>query len=200
MPSVSTTQSIWRSLGGDTTRQATAGGIVLNIPFSFTMPSTVTSASILVAPSSSTAPSNYITLPNTAIILAVNYRVTAPTFSTTGPTWNMGIIGWYPAIPGQTLQGTQTGTGSTSALVAGAAVGATTVAASGVITLASATVGASLGAPLGTSYPYWQITGGTANAGSGVTVFPVVSGWIQYLVTDPYQGAQSGYLTGTALN
>lgn len=121
----STTSSVWRSTGGDQTRTASAGSMVMSLPF-------------FIANVAATANIQASTSSNSAVILPANAVVTAVTISETG-TGNADL-GFTPLInvgPGQT---TTLGTSVPQGFLANAAVSSRTVFVTG-----AATGGASLG-------------------------------------------------------
>jgi hypothetical protein len=162
---VSTTQSIWRSGGGDQTRTAYCGSGVMAAQFYISGASATGTA--VQATSTNTAA---VILPAGAIITEIQ-AVCAATGGTT-PTFDMGF----------TLYGTATATNQ--GLVAAA------VATTGklVINQASATAGANMGTTMSTSNLVTITGGGTSgDAPTGGSI----SGTILYYVVDPLNGQQN---------
>jgi hypothetical protein len=162
---LSTTQSIWRSGGGDQTRTAYCGSGVLAAQFYFD-PTLVNTTRVQVS-STDTTP---VILPAGAIITAIQFNATG-TGGTT-PTMDMGF----------TLYGT--GTASPTALVDNYAADA----GKKQIVWGDSGTGASLGAVM-SSTELVYITGG-ANTGDAPTGGTVV-GTILYFVADPLLGQQN---------
>jgi hypothetical protein len=163
---ISTTQSIWRSGGGDTTRTAYAGSGVMAAKF-YIDGSTAAGTSVKVS-SASGAPA--VVLPAGAVITEIQANCAA-TGGTT-PTFDMGF----------TIYGTSTA--SNTALVTAA------VATTGklVINQASATAGSSLGTTMNTTNLVTITGGGTSgDAPTGGSI----SGTILYYVTDPAFGQEN---------
>jgi hypothetical protein len=163
---VSTTQSIWRSGGGDQTRTAYCGSGVMAAQF-YISGASATGTSAKVS-SASGAPA--VVLPAGAIITEIQ-AICAATGGTT-PTFDMGF----------TLYGTSTATNQ--GLVAAA------VATTGklVITMASATAGANMGTTMSTTQLVTITGGGTSgDAPTGGSI----SGTILYFVADPLLGQQN---------
>lgn len=163
---ISTTQSIWRSGGGDTTRTAYAGSGVMAAKF-YIDGSTAAGTSVKVS-SASGAPA--VVLPAGAVITEIQANCAA-TGGTT-PTFDMGF----------TIYGTSTA--SNTALVSAA------VATTGklVINQASATAGSSLGSAMNTTNLVTITGGGTSgDAPTGGSI----TGTILYYVTDPALGQEN---------
>lgn len=162
---LSTTQSIWRSGGGDQTRTAYCGSGVMAAQFYFD-PTLVNTTRVQVS-STDTTP---VILPAGAIITAIQVNATG-TGGTT-PTMDMGF----------TLY--STGTASPTALVDNYAADA----GKKQIVWGDSGTGASLGAVM-SSAELVYITGG-ANTGDAPTGGTVV-GTILYFVADPLLGQQN---------
>ena len=162
---LSTTQSIWRSGGGDQTRTAYCGSGVMAAQFYFD-PTLVNTTRIQVS-STNTAP---VILPAGAIITAIQFNATGTGGST--PTMDMGF----------TLY--STGTASPTALVDNYAADA----GKKQIVWGDSGTGASLGAVMSATELVY-ITGG-ANTGDAPTGGTVV-GTIIYFVADPLLGQQN---------
>ena len=162
---LSTTQSIWRSGGGDQTRTAYCGSGVMAAQFYFD-PTLVNTTRVQVS-STDTTP---VILPAGAIITAIQVNATG-TGGTT-PTMDMGF----------TLY--STGTASPTALVDNYAADA----GKKQIVWGDSGTGASLGAVM-SSAELVYITGG-ANTGDAPTGGTVV-GTIIYFVADPLIGQQN---------
>ena len=163
---VSTTQSIWRSGGGDQTRTAYCGTGLMVAQFYISGASAAgTSAKIS---SASGAPA--VVLPAGAVVVQIN-ALCAATGGTT-PTFDMGFTLY--------TSGTATNTGLVSAAVA--------TTGKLVINFSSATAGASLGTTMSTTELVTITGGGTSgDAPTGGTI----TGQILYYVTDPLLGQQS---------
>ena len=164
---LSTTQSIWRSGGGDQTRTAYCGTPVMVAEF-YISGASPAGTSVKVS-SAANAPA--VVLPVGAVIVQIN-ALCAATGGTT-PTFDMGYTGY-----------TDPTATSNTALVNAA------VATTGklVINFASATAGASLGTTMSTSQLVTITGGGTsgdAPTGGNIT------GEIFYYVTDPLLGQQN---------
>jgi hypothetical protein len=162
---LSTTQSIWRSGGGDQTRTAYCGSGVLAAQFYFD-PTLVNTTRVQVS-STDTTP---VILPAGAIITAIQVNATGTGGST--PTMDMGF----------TLY--STGTASPTALVDNYAADA----GKKQIVWGDSGTGASLGAVMSATELVY-ITGG-ANTGDAPTGGTVV-GTIIYFVADPLLGQQN---------
>ena len=163
---VSTTQSIWRSGGGDQTRTAYCGSGVMAAQFYISGASAAgTSAKIS---SASGAPA--VVLPAGAVVLEIQ-AVCAATGGTT-PTFDMGF----------TLYGTSTATNTGLISAAVATTGKL------VINQASATAGANMGTTMSTTNLVTITGGGTSgDAPTGGSI----SGTIMYFVVDPLLGQQN---------
>lgn len=104
----STTSSVWRSTGGDQTRTAAAGSMVMSQPFFIA--NCAATANISVSE----------TLANSAVILPAGAVVTAVTITETGTgAINLGFTPLIGVGPGQT---TTTGTAVPTALLNGGSV------------------------------------------------------------------------------
>lgn len=163
---VSTTQSIWRSGGGDQTRTAYCGSGLMAAQFYISGASaTGTSAKV-----SSATGAPAVILPAGAVVVEIQ-AVCAATGGTT-PTFDMGF----------TLYGTSTATNQ--GLVAAAV--ATTGKLS--IDLSTATAGANMGTTMSTSKMVTITGGGTSgDAPTGGSI----TGTILYFVVDPLLGQQN---------
>ena len=162
---VSTTQSIWRSGGGDQTRTAYCGSGVMAAQFYISGASAAGTA-VQVSSSNTAA----VVLPAGAIVTEIQ-AVCAATGGTT-PTFDMGF----------TLYGTSTATNQ--GLVAAAV--ATTGKLS--IDLSTATAGANMGTTMSTTQLVTITGGGTSgDAPTGGSI----SGTILYYVADPLLGQQN---------
>ena len=163
---ISTTQSIWRSGGGDQTRTAYCGSGVMAAQFYISGASAAgTSAKIS---SASGAPA--VVLPAGAVVLEIQ-AVCAATGGTT-PTFDMGF----------TLYGTSTATNTGLVSAAVATTGKL------VINQASATAGANMGTTMSTTQLVTITGGGTSgDAPTGGSI----SGTILYYVADPLSGQQN---------
>ena len=163
---VSTTQSIWRSGGGDQTRTAYCGTGLMVAQF-YIDPTDADTTAVQVS-SSNTAP---VILPIGAVIVQINANA-AGTGGTT-PTFDMGWIGY-----------TDTSASDDNGLVTAA------VATTGklVINFASATAGDDMNTIMSATQMV-KITGGgtTGDAPTGGNI----TGEIFYYVTDPYLGQQN---------
>ena len=163
---ISTTQSIWRSGGGDQTRTAYCGSGVMAAQFYISGASAAgTSAKIS---SASGAPA--VVLPAGAVVLEIQ-AVCAATGGTT-PTFDMGF----------TLYGTSTATNTGLVSAAVATTGKL------VINQASATAGANMGTTMSTTNLVTITGGGTSgDAPTGGSI----TGTILYFVVDPLIGQQN---------
>jgi hypothetical protein len=162
---ISTTQSIWRSGGGDQTRTAYCGTGLMVAQFYF-VPTAAAGNKVQL---SSTDTTNVI-LPAGAVIVQINANAAGT--GGTNPTFDMGF----------TLY--NTGTASNAALLNEADADA----GKQVFTWATSTVpGASLGAVMSSSEMVY-ITG---NVGASAATGGAVSGQILYYVTDPLLGQQN---------
>jgi hypothetical protein len=162
---VSTTQSIWRSGGGDQTRTAYCGSGVMAASFYISGASAAGTA--VQATSSNTSA---VVLPAGAIVLEIN-AICAATGGTT-PTFDMGF----------TLYGTSTATNTGLVNAAVATTGRL------IINQASATAGANMGTTMSTTSLVTVTGGGTSgDAPTGGSI----SGTILYYVVDPLAGQQN---------
>lgn len=161
---VSTTQSIWRSGGGDTTRTAYCGTGLMVAQF-YIADITAASANVRIS-AASTKP---VILPAGAVVDTIN--ITATTSSGgTSPTVDFGF----------TLY--STGTATPAGLANEVPSDARTT-----VSLASATKGANLGLPLSaTEFTYLTAGVGASAASSGA-----ITGYITYYVVDPYAGQEN---------
>ena len=162
---VSTTQSIWRSGGGDQTRTAYCGSGVMAATFYFD-PTEVNTTNVQVS-SSNTAP---VILPAGAVITAIQFNAAATGGST--PTMDMGFTTY--------TSGTATPTGLIDNYAADAGKKQVVWGDSG--------TGTSLGGVMSATQMVY-ITGG-ANTGDAPTG-GTVEGTILYYVTDPLGGQQN---------
>ncbi len=163
---VSTTQSIWRSGGGDQTRTAYCGSGLMAADFYF-VPSAVNTTTVKVS-SAANAPA--VILPAGAIITAIQFNALG-TGGTT-PTMDMGFTTY--------TTGTATPTGLIDNYAADAGKKQVVWGDSG--------TGTSLGTVMSATEMVY-ITGG-ANTGDGPTG-GTVAGRILYYVDDPLNGQQS---------
>lgn len=162
---VSTTQSIWRSGGGDNTRTAYCGTGLMVAQFYFD-PTAAAGNKVQVS-STNTAK---VILPAGAVIVQINANAAAT--GGTDPTFDMGY----------TLYTSGTATNAGLLNEADADVGKQ------VFTWATATVpGAGLGAVMSATEMVY-ITG---NVGGSAATGGSVSGQILYYVTDPFLGQQN---------
>ena len=163
---VSTTQSIWRSGGGDQTRTSYCGSGLMAAQF-YISGASPAGTSVKVS-SASGAPA--VVLPAGAIVTEIQ-AVCAATGGTT-PTFDMGF----------TLYGTSTATNTGLVSAAVATTGKL------VINQASATAGANMGTTMSTSNLVTITGGGTSgDAPTGGSI----SGTILYFVADPLLGQQN---------
>ena len=163
---ISTTQSIWRSGGGDQTRTAYCGSGVMAARF-YISGASAAGTSVKVS-SASGAPA--VVLPAGAIITEIQ-AVCAATGGTT-PTFDMGF----------TLYGTSTATNTGLISAAVATTGKL------VINQASATAGANMGTTMSTAQLVTITGGGTSgDAPTGGSI----TGTILYFVVDPLLGQQN---------
>jgi hypothetical protein len=152
-----TTSSVWRSTGGDTTRTAQAGSMGMYTPF-------------YIANAAATA--NVTNVVNgEALILPANAVVVSVSVTTAGTsgTINMGFTPVSGVGPGQT---TTLGTNVPTAFLANAAV------SRGVVSIAAATGGASLG-NVANATNLVVVTSASNTSGLGT-----VTGLIHYFVYD----------------
>ena len=162
---VSTTQSIWRSGGGDQTRTAYCGNGTMVAQFY--IPNVVAASSttsLLNAPSGVS-----VILPANAIVTSIAITATTSTGGTS-PTVDFGFTTYT------------SGTASPQALA-----NEVPSNARGNVTLSSSTAGASLGLVMSaTDFVYLTAGVGASAASSGtITVY------ITYFVVDPYAGQQN---------
>jgi hypothetical protein len=164
---VSTTQSIWRSGGGDQTRTAYCGTGLMVAQF-YIDPTAADTTTVKVS-SASGAPA--VVLPIGAVIVQINANA-AGTGGTT-PTFDMGWIGY---------------TDSTASDPNGLLSAADADAGKQVFDWAAATAGDDLGVTMSTTQMV-TLTGGatTGDAATGGSI----TGQILYFVTDPLVGQQS---------
>lgn len=162
---VSTTQSIWRSGGGDQTRTSYCGSGVMAAQFYISGASAAGTA--VQATSTNTAA---VILPAGAVVTEIQ-AICAATGGTT-PTFDMGF----------TLYGTSTATNTGLVSAAVATTGKLS------INLASATAGANMGTTMSTTQLVTITGGGTSgDAPTGGSI----SGTILYYVVDPLNGQQN---------
>ena len=164
---VSTTQSIWRSGGGDNTRTAYCGTGLMVAQF-YIDPTAADSTSVKIS-SASGAPA--VVLPIGAVVVQINANA-AGTGGTT-PTFDMGWIGY-----------TDTSASDPNGLLSAADADA----GKQVFDWASATAGDDLGVTMSTTQMV-TLTGGatTGDAATG----GAITGQILYYVTDPFVGQQN---------
>ena len=162
---VSTTQSIWRSGGGDQTRTAYCGSGVMAAQFYIADASAATATNVTV---SNGGPA--LILPAGAVVVEIQ-AVCAATGGTT-PTFDMGF----------TLYGTSTATNTGLVSAAVATTGKLS------INLSTATAGANMGTTMSTTQLVTITGGGTSgDAPTGGSI----SGTILYFVVDPLLGQQN---------
>jgi hypothetical protein len=159
---LATTSSVWRSTGGDQTRTAAAGSMVMVTPFYIA--NTAATANVAVSSTDSSA----VILPANAVVTEVIISV-APGGNCAA---NIGFTPIKTYGPGQTIT---TGTNVPQAFVAAGNVAARTV-----FTTATATGGASLGLVANAS-TLVQVTAAQGSAGANAGA---VTGLIQYFVAD----------------
>ena len=162
---VSTTQSIWRSGGGDTTRTAYCGTGLMVAQFYI---ADITAASTTKVTVSSTNTSNVI-LPANAVITSISISATTSSGGTS-PTIDMGF----------TLY--STGTTNVQSLLNEQPSNALATA-----NLSTSTKGTSLGQVMSSS-EFVYITGGV---GASAASSGAITGFITYYVVDPYGGQQN---------
>ena len=165
---LSTTQSLWRSGGGDQTRTAYAGTALMVAEF-YIDPTAADTTTVKVS-SAANAPA--VVLPIGAVVTQINANAAGTGGST--PTFNMGWIGY-----------TDSTAVNTDGLIAAGSSGAGKL----VVTWATSTIpGAELGATMSTTQMV-TLTGGavTGDAATG----GAITGQIFYYVTDPLLGQQS---------
>ena len=163
---ISTTQSIWRSGGGDQTRTAYCGSGVMAAEFYF-VPTAVNTTTVKVS-SAANAPA--VILPAGAVITAIQFNALG-TGGTT-PTMDMGFTLYT------------TGTASPTALIDNYSADA----GKKQVVWGDSGAGTSLGTVMSATELVY-ITGG-ANTGDAPTG-GTVSGQILYYVEDPYFGQQN---------
>jgi len=161
---VSTTQSIWRSGGGDQTRTAYCGTGLMVAQFYI---ADITAANTTKVTVSSTNTSNVI-LPVNAVITSINISATTSTGGTS-PTIDMGFTLYT------------TGTTSGQALLNEQPSNALATA-----NLSTSTKGTSFGQVMSSSELVY-ITGGV---GASAATSGAVTGFITYFVVDPNGGQQ----------
>jgi hypothetical protein len=163
---LSTTQSIWRSGGGDQTRTAYCGSGVMAAQF-YINPAAADSTTVKIA-SGSTVP---VVLPAGAVIVEIQANAAGTGGST--PTFDMGWIGY-----------TDTSASDPNGLLSAADADA----GKQVFNFASATAGDDLGLTMSTTQMV-TLTGGatTGDAATG----GAITGTILYYVTDPLVGQQN---------
>jgi hypothetical protein len=167
---ISTTQSIWRSGGGDQTRTALCGTGGMYLPFYIANSSAT--ANIV----NSSANSQALVLPAGAVIVGINI-----TNTTTGGNSAVNI-GYTPLITVGPGQPTTLGTN-----VPAAFVNAGNVATRTTFNIASATAGASMGNVANATN---LIVLTCAAGAAGATGVPV-TGSVHYYVADPLNGVQN---------
>lgn len=168
---LSTTQSIWRSGGGDQTRTATCGSMDMVVPFYI---ANTSASSNVVVSSASGAPA--LILPAGAVVLTVN--ITNPSTGANS-TCNVGFTPLISVGPGQT---TTLGTNVPNAFVNNANV--TTRQA---IQIGGTGGGVSLGNVANST----NLVVVTSNIGTAGAVGGPVTGSIRYYVADPLAGQQN---------
>ena len=161
---LSTTQSVWRSAGGDQTRTATAGSMVMIAPFYIA--NAAATANVVTSSATGAQP---VILPAGAIVTDVFIT------STGANTIDMGFTPLSGVGPGQT---TTLGSNVRTAFFSGRSI-----AARGAVTVAGTGAGASLG----------NVANATnlvvVTAQSNASASGSVNGLIQYVVYDT--GAQN---------
>ena len=154
-----TTSSVWRSTGGDQTRTAAAGSMVMSQPFYI---ANIAATSNVVVSSS---------LANSAVILPAGAVVTGVTISSTATgTVDLGFTPLIGVGPGQT---TTLGTKVPQGLLANASVASRVVVATG---------GTGGGASLGNVANTTNLVVVVSTANTGTT--GAVSGILTYFVAD----------------
>ena len=161
---VSTTQSIWRSGGGDQTRTAYCGTGLMVAQFYVADSSVASSTKVKVSSASGAA--NLI-LPANAIITSIT---TTTAGAGAGKTFDMGFTVY-----------------STGVNTAAGLINEGTADAIATVVVGSATAGASLGVAMSTT-DFVYITAG---AGGTAPASGVLAGFITYFVVDPYTGQQN---------
>lgn len=159
---LATTSSVWRSTGGDQTRTAAAGSMVMVTPFYIA--NTAATANVAVSSSDSSA----VILPANAVVTDVIISV-APGGNCTS---NIGFTPIKTYGPGQTIT---TGTNVPAGFVAAGNVAARTV-----FTAATSTSGAYIGL-VANSATLVQVTSAQGSAGANAGA---VTGLIRYFVAD----------------
>ena len=162
---VSTTQSIWRSGGGDQTRTAYCGTGVMVAQFYFPANQTKT----VTAKISSATGAPAVILPAGAVVMSITVTTAS---AASGKTFDMG----YAALDGSP-------SGSSALINEGAADGISTT----FVGSANGAAGASMGVVM-SSTELVYITGG---AGATPASSGAVAGFITYYVTDPLIGQQN---------
>jgi hypothetical protein len=162
---VSTTQSIWRSGGGDNTRVAYCGTGLMIAQF-YTADITAANTTKVTVSSANTA---NVILPAGAVITSINIAATTSSGGTS-PTIDMGFT-LYTA-----------GTTNVQSLL-----NEQPSDAKATVNLSTSTKGTSLGAVMSaTDFVY--ITGGV---GASAASSGAITGFITYYVVDPYGGQQN---------
>jgi hypothetical protein len=162
---VSTTQSIWRSGGGDQTRVAYCGSGLMIAQFYIPDLTAAAGTNVQVS-STNTAP---VILPANAVITSININLTVS--GGTNPTIVMGVTGYG------------SGTKTNSGILANYPV----TSAKTIANWTTATAGTLMTAPLSaTEQTYITAGTGTGTAGTGTG-----TGYIHYFVIDPYGGQQN---------
>jgi hypothetical protein len=161
---VSTTQSIWRSGGGDQTRTAYCGNGTMIAQFY--IPDITAASTTKAFNQSGGVP---VILPANAIVTSI--AITATTSSGgTSPTVDFGF--------------TLYSTGTTNVQALGNEVPSN---ARGNVTLSSSTAGTSLGLVMSSS----ELVYLTAGVGASAATSGTITGYITYFVVDPYAGQQN---------
>jgi len=167
---ISTTQSIWRSGGGDQTRTALCGTAGMYLPFYIANSSAT--ANIVNSASNSQA----LTLPAGAVVVGISV-----TNTTTGG--NSAInIGYTPLVTVGPGQPTTLGTNVPAAFVNNG-----NVATRGVFNIASSAAGSSMANVANAT----NLVVLTAAAGAPGATGVAISGSIHYYVADPINGVQN---------
>ena len=167
---LATTSAVWRSTGGDQTRTAVAGSMVMSAPFYI---ANTAATSNVVTSSATGAP---------AIILPAGAVVTEVIISSGGGGNATSNVGFTPIIgtgPGQT---TTLGTNVPNAFLNSANVAARTTVSVG---------GTGGGASLGNVANATNLVVVTSGQGSAGANAGAVSGLISYYVADPLAGQQN---------
>lgn len=161
---VSTTQSIWRSGGGDQTRTAYCGNGTMIAQFYIPDITAASTAKALNVPNG--VP---VILPANAVVTSI--AITATTSSGgTSPTIDVGFTGYS--------------SGTTNVQALGNEVPSN---ARGNVTLSSATAGTSLGLVASAT----ELVYLTAGAGASPAASGAITGYVTYFVVDPYAGQQN---------